>query len=100
VAQGVAAFRYQRGARESLGLPGRIRQPLVANHAPTASLTISGCFAAILSRVRAAPLGWMVPRSHLRTVPRETPNLIKGTSPLRYAPSASTNPSSAPGTTT
>jgi hypothetical protein len=30
----------------------------------------------------------MVPRSHLRTVPRETPNLIKGTSPLRYVPFA------------
>ena len=27
--------------------------------APHASRTISGCFAAILSRVRAAPLGWI-----------------------------------------
>jgi hypothetical protein len=33
---------------------------------------MAGCLAAILSSVRAAPLGWMVPRSHLRTVPRET----------------------------
>lgn len=48
---------------------------MIPAHDPAASWTMAGCLAAILSSVRAAPLGWMVPRSHLRTAPWGNPGM-------------------------